>query len=63
MKFPKTLFAKIEMADGQSYIAADGDVAVLAEMGEKLRIGVYVLKDEVEVETVLKSTPVRRRSR
>lgn len=60
MKFPKTLFAKIEKADGESYVVADGNAATLVEMGDKLRVGVYVLKEEVEIETMLKSTPVKR---
>jgi hypothetical protein len=63
MKLPKTLYAKVEHDADASYIVADGNPVTLVEMGEKRRLGVYVLKEEVDAESFVKTTPVSRRPR
>lgn len=51
-KFPKKLFVKIE-ADGDTEYCVPGEsLEQLAEMGEKIRIGVYQLVETGYVEGV-----------
>jgi len=52
--FPKTLYMKIENGgSGPDYFNAYEDVIDAAEMGEKIKVGVYVLSETQEVKGVV----------
>lgn len=53
MKLPKTLFVKMEKEGDTTYPVADTSLVGLAEMGEKLKIGVYTLTETIEAEGVV----------
>ena len=44
-KFPKTLYVRIEDEDVDLYFIAVEELAGLAEIGTKTRVGVYELKE------------------
>lgn len=58
-KLPKTLFVKIESDSGTEYFVADADAAMLAEQGEKIKIGRYELIEQNFMELVTKATPIK----
>ena len=65
MKFPKTLYAKYESGGtGPEYIGTYDSLMEAAEMGEKIKIGIYKLEGVQEVEGVVEarkmSTPRKR---
>ena len=52
MKFPKRIYVKYEDAgDGELFLVAVEDHDDLAEMGEGIPVGVYVLETTVKVTT------------
>lgn len=53
--FPKKLFVKIESIDGSSYFAADEAFDSLAELGERIRVGVYQLIETGDVDSIARS--------
>lgn len=60
--FPKTLYVKRENGGtDDEYLNPAKEVTDLAEMGAKVRVGVYVLKEVVEIKGVVVTTTVRDR--
>ncbi len=49
-KFPKTLYAKIEDDGDTHYFVATEKMVELAEVGETVKVGVYELVNQGEVE-------------
>lgn len=62
MKFPKTLYMKRESGGtGPDYLNAYPSAWEAAEMGQKIRVGVYVLKETIEVKGVAVTNTVKSR--
>ena len=60
MKLPKTIYVKQEQDGKVTYFVADDDLRGLAEVGEKIRIGVYTLARLEDIEGAVKRTTVKR---
>lgn len=65
--FPKTLYVKVEDGgSGPDYLMPYEDAVDTAEMGKKIKVGVYTLTETVEVNgvavtnTIAKSRPHKR---
>jgi hypothetical protein len=55
-RFPKTLYAKWESGgSGQDYICTYDTECETAEMGEKIKVGVYQLVETRTVEGIVKT--------
>lgn len=63
MAFPKTLYVKIEKADGDSYFVADRSTISIAEMGEKIVMARYELAQTFNAECVVKTGPIQKKHR
>ena len=60
-QFPNRLFVKIEDDGDKSYFVPSTQLYDLAEMGEKIKIGVYQLVETTFAETVVKtSKPIKK---
>jgi hypothetical protein len=55
MKFPKILYVKAETDVDTTYFVP-GELSQLAEMGEKVQIGVYELRETSYVECEVKTS-------
>lgn len=53
MKFPKTLYVKIEKDDAADYFVADAAGYGLAEHGQKIKIATYKLVEINEAELLM----------
>lgn len=51
VKFPKTLYVKIEEDGDENYFVSFVEIGELAELGETVPVGVYELKGAGEVTT------------
>lgn len=59
--FPKTIYVKREKSsNGDEYFNPAQDIAHLADIGVRERVGVYVLKETVEIKGVVVTNTVRR---
>jgi hypothetical protein len=59
IEFPQTLYVKHEPDYEAGYFVPTEDINGHAEIGEKVRVGVYQLVETVVVETVIERRTVR----
>lgn len=58
--FPKTLYVKVEDGgSGPDYLCPYEDVVDTAEMGKKIKVGVYTLTETTEVKGVAVTNTVK----
>jgi len=50
MKFPKTLYVKAKDDGKQHYFISDQDIETHVVIGEKIKVGIYELKEVVNLE-------------
>lgn len=60
MKFPKTLYVKMETDDGTTYPVPGEHLIDIAEIGETIRVGIYELRETAYAECQVKTSAKRR---
>lgn len=55
-KFPKTLFVRVKEDGGTDWFQSDENVVSLVEMGERVKIARYELKETITAESMVKLT-------
>jgi hypothetical protein len=55
MNLPTTIYVKAEQDGNEHFFVSHEDIECHAEMGEKVRVGVYQLVEVLSVETVVQS--------
>lgn len=63
MKFPKTLYVKIEKDSGTEYFVSDEDAACLVQMGDTIKVAAYKLMDVSDATGVAEFKQPRRKAR
>lgn len=60
-RFPKTLYVKMEQADGETFPVATESVDGMAEVGETVPFAVYQLMETGEATGTVNVRPTKRR--
>ena len=65
MKFPKTLYVKVDGRPGEEYLDPHHSIDTMVDAGDTVKVAIYELKQVVEASgsvTVVKTKPVRKRA-